>query len=242
MRRTRVALGATGKQFARSPVLLALLVFLPAYFVGLLGFVVPDADVVVHLPEATVATSLNGGMLPMLATLAAVMVAGIAGLFLTVNTLDADGWLSLAGLPAPTLFLARAAALAAAATVASVVATGVLSVQVTPEQSGVFLAATVVLAVTYGLLGAVVGVAFDRLAGVYVMLFAPAVDLFLLHSPLATGAPAWADATPGRWAGVAAMDAALTTDPNWGALAVGVGYLGVVAVLAALAVRRAVST
>jgi hypothetical protein len=95
--------------------------------------------------------------------------------------------------------------------------------------------------VTYGFAGAVAGVVFHRLAGVYVMLFAPAVDLFLFHSPLATDAPAWADAFPGRWAGVAAMDAALTADPNWSALAAGVGYLWAVAVVAALAVGRAVA-
>jgi hypothetical protein len=239
--RTRTALAATGRQFLRTPVLLALLVFLPAYFVGLLGYVVPDAPVTVRIPSATVRTSLDAGMLPMLATLAAVMVAGIAGLFLTVNTLDADGWLALAGMPARTLFAARAAALTAAAVVASVAATAVLSVHGAPDQVVVFLAATVVLAVTYGFAGAVAGVVFDRLAGVYVMLFAPAVDLFLFHSPLATDAPAWADAFPGRWAGVAAMDAALTADPNWSALAAGVGYLWAVAVVAALAVGRAVA-
>lgn len=240
MTRTATALAATVKQFARTPVLVALLVVLPAYFVGLLGLVVPDAAVTATLPSATVETALNGAMLPMLAALAAVMVAGIAGLFLTVDTLDADGWLALSGLPARTLFAARATALAGAAVVASVAATVALSLLVSPEQPGVLLAAMAVLAVTYGFAGAVVGVALDRLAGVYVMLFGPAVDLFLLHSPLATDAPAFAAATPGRWAGVAAMDAALTADPNWTALAVGVAYLAGAASCAAVAVWYAV--
>ncbi|MFC3477348.1 hypothetical protein [Halobacterium litoreum] len=242
MTRTRTALAATVKQFARTPVLLALLVFLPAYFVGLLGIVLPDSSVVASVPSATVETTLGAAVLPMLATLAAVMVAGIAGLFLTVNTLDADGWLALAGLPSRTLFAARATALSAAAVVASLASTAVLFVHVAPDQPAVFFAATLVLAVTYGLLGAVVGVVLDKLAGVYVMLFAPAVDLFLFHSPLASDAAPWAAAFPGRWAGVAATDAALTGDPNWGALAVGVAYLGGVAVVAALAVRHAVTT
>jgi ABC-2 type transport system permease protein len=237
---TRTALAATVKQFARTPVLVALLVVLPAYFVGLLGLVVPDAAVTASLPSATVATTLNGAMLPMLASLAAVMVTGIAGLFLTVDTLEADGWLALSGLPSTTLFGARAVALAGVAVLASVAAAATLSLLVPPEQPVVFLAATVVLALTYGLAGAVVGVALDRLAGVYVLLFGPAIDLFLLHSPLATDAPALAAAAPGRWAGVAAMDAALTTDPNWSALAVGVTYLTAVAVAASGAVWYAV--
>lgn len=236
MTRTRTALAATGKQFARTPVLVALLVVLPAYFVGLLGLVLPDAPITASLPDATVETTLSGAMLPMLAALAAVMVAGVAGLFLTVNTLDADGWLTLAGLPARTLFAARTAALTGAAVLASVAATAVLSLLVGVEQPAVFLAATAVLATTYGLAGAVVGVVLDKLAGVYVMLFGPAVDLFLLHSPLATNAPTAAAVTPGRWAGTAAMDAALTGDPNWSALAVGVGYLAAAALAASAAV------
>lgn len=239
--RTGTALAATVKQFARTPVLVALLVVLPAYFVGLLGVVVPDSPVVASVPSATVETTLGAAVLPMLATLAAVMVAGIAGLFLTVNTLDADGWLALAGLPSRSLFAARAAALSAAAAVASLASTAVLVVHVAPDQVVLFVASTLVLGVTYGLVGAVVGVVLDTLVGVYVMLFAPAVDLFLFHSPLAADAPSWAAVFPGRWAGVAAIDAALTADPNWGAFAVGLAYLGGAAVVAAVAVRRAVT-
>lgn len=240
MTRTRTALAATVKQFARTPVLLALLVVLPAYFVGVIGAVLPDAPIRVRTASVATQTTLVDGMLPMLAVLAAVVAAAIGGLFLTVNTLDADSWLSLSGMPARSLFVARAGALLAVAVVASAAATAVLSVQTTPERVGVFLLATVVLAATYGLVGAVAGVFLNRLGGVYAMLFAPTIDLFLFHSPLATDAPAWADALPGRWAGTAAMDAAFATDPNWGALGVGVAYLAGAAVLAAVAVRHAV--
>ncbi|MFB6269109.1 MAG: hypothetical protein ABEH83_04140 [Halobacterium sp.] len=240
MTRTRTALAATAKQFARTPVLVALLVVLPAYFVGVVGAVLPDTQVAVDVAGETVQTSLATGLLPMLAALAAVVVAGIAGLFLTVDTLDADGWLALCGLPSSALFAARAAALTGATALATVAATAVLAVHAVPELPAVFLAATLVLAVTYGFAGAVVGVLFDRLAGVYVLLFAPAVDLFLLHSPLATDAPDGAALTPGRWAGVAAMDAALTTDPNWTALGVGVAYLAAAGAVAGGAVWFAV--
>ncbi|GAB7012185.1 hypothetical protein [Halolamina salina] len=240
MNRTGAAIVATGKEFLRTPVVLALLVFLPAYFVWLLGAVLPSTPVAVSLPGLTVETTLAHGVLPMLATLAAAMVVGITGLFLTVRSLDADGWLLLAGLPTRTLFFARTVVLTVAAVVASVAATVVLSVHVVPDQPALFVVAVLVLALTYGLAGAVVGVVLDRLAGVYVMLFAPAVDLFLFHSPLATETPEWAAVFPGRWAGVAATDAALTVDPNWGALAVGIGYAGVAAVTAAVAVRHAV--
>lgn len=236
----RAAVSATGKQFVRTPVVLGLLVFLPAYFVWVLGAVLPSTTAVVSLPSVTAETTLAHGVLPMLAALAAAMVVGITGLFLTVRSLDADGWLLLAGLPTRTLFLARTVVLTVAAVAAAVTASAVLSVHVVPEQPVLFTVSVLVLAMTYGLIGAVVGVVLDRLAGVYVMLFAPAVDLFLLHSPLATETPSWAAAFPGRWAGVAATDAALTTDPNWGALVVGVGYAGTVAVVAAAAVRHAV--
>lgn len=240
MSRTRTALSATVKQFARTPVLLALLVVLPAYFVGVVGAVIPDTPVALHVPGVQGRAPLVDAILAMMAPLAATIVGGIAGLFLTVNTLDADAWLSLAGLPARTLFAARAGALAAASVVASLGATAMLLVHFAPEQPAVFVGATVLLAVTYGLFGAVAGVVVDRLGGVYAMLFAPTIDLFLLHSPLATEAPEWGVLAPGRWAGVAAMDAAFTGDPNWDALGVGVAYLGVAAVGAGLAIRHAV--
>jgi hypothetical protein len=113
-------------------------------------------------------------------------------------------------------------------------------VHVSPERLGVFLVATVVLALIYGLLGAVAGVFLNRLGGVYAMLFGPTVDLFLFHSPLATDAPAWAALLPGRWAGAAAMDAAFSGDPNWSAFGVGLAYFAVAAVVAGLAGRHEV--
>lgn len=241
MTRTRTALAATVKQFARTPVLLALLVVLPAYFVGLVGAVLPETPVRVETASVATETTLLEGVLPMLAVLAAVVVAAVGGLFLTVNTLDADGWLSLSGLPVRALFAARAGVLLAVAVVGSVAATAVMLVHVSPERLGVFLLSTVVLATTYGLVGAVAGVFLNRLGGVYAMLFGPTVDLFLFHSPLATDAPAWAALLPGRWAGAAAMDAAFSSDPNWVALGVSVAYVVVAAAVAGLAVRHAVS-
>jgi hypothetical protein len=238
--RTRTALAATSKQFARTPVLLALLVVLPAYFVGVVGAVLPDTIVRVHTATVTAETTLVDGLLPLLAVLAAVVAAAVGGLFLTVNTLGADGWLSLSGMPARSLFAARAGVLVAVAVVAAAAATGVMVLQTTPERVGVFLVATVVLAATYGLVGAVAGVFLNRLGGVYAMLFAPTIDLFLFHSPMATDPPAWAAALPGRWAGTAAMEAAYTADPNWTALGAGAAYLAVAAVFAAFAVQQAV--
>lgn len=240
MSRATTALSATVKQFGRTPVLLALLVVLPAYLVGLVGYVVPDTTVALHVPGVAAEAPLAAAIVAMLAPLAAGMVAGIAGLFLTVDTIEADGWLALAGLPTRTLFTARAVALSGAAVLASVAASAVLFLHVTPDQPAVFLASCVVFAVTYGLVGALAGVVVDRLAGVYVMLFAPTIDVFLFHSPLATDPPAWATYLPGRFAGVAAVDATFTADPNWGALAWGVAYLGVTAVLAGVAVAHAV--
>jgi ABC-2 type transport system permease protein len=238
--RTRTALAATVKQFARTPVLLALLVVLPAYFVGVLGAVLPESTVRVETATVTTRATMVEGVLPMLAVLAAVVVAAVGGLFLTVNTLAADGWLSLSGLPVRSLFAARAGVLLAVAAVGSVAATAVLLVHASPERVGVFLAATVLLAATYGLVGAVAGAFLNRLGGVYAMLFAPTVDLFLFHSPLATDAPGWAALLPGRWAGTAAMEAAIGGDPNWSALGVGVAWFAVAAVFAGVAVRHAV--
>lgn len=240
MSRTRTAFTATVTQFARTPVLLALLVALPAYFVGLLGYVLPDPTVAVHVPGVDARLPLGDALLPMLAVLAATMVTGIAGLFVTADTLSADGWLVFSGFPGRTLFVARAASLGAVAAVSSSAGTAVLFAHTRPDNAAFFLAATVLAAATYGLLGAAVGALLGRLAGVYVMLFAPAIDFFLVHSPLATDPPAWATILPGAHAGVAALSAALTATPDWTELGVAVVQLGVVTVVAAVIVGRAV--
>ncbi|MGB9966399.1 hypothetical protein [Halobacterium hubeiense] len=82
-----------------------------------------------------------------------------------------------------------------------------------------------------GILGVIVGIVLDRLPGVYVMLFAPMVDILMFQNPLATERPSWTAFLPSHFATNALMDAAFTTGNSLGDLLAAGGY--VVALLAA---------
>ncbi|UIP01577.1 hypothetical protein Hbl1158_16605 (plasmid) [Halobaculum sp. CBA1158] len=81
----------------------------------------------------------------------------------------------------------------------------------TPESTVPFVAATLLVGLTYGILGVVVGIVLGRLGGVYVMLFSPMVDVLLFQNPLATDAPEWTKLLPSHYATNALFDAAFTS-------------------------------
>ena len=79
--------------------------------------------------------------------------------------------------------------------------------------------------------GEVVGVVLDRLPGVYVMLFAPMLDIFMFQNPLVADALAWTTVLPGHYATALLFDATFTDSVGSGALLAALAYA--LAVLAA---------
>ncbi|WP_436927650.1 hypothetical protein [Halosimplex amylolyticum] len=61
---------------------------------------------------------------------------------------------------------------------------GVMLVDFQPEQLWWFVAAMLVLSVTYGLLGMLAGVVFNCLAGLWILLILPMIDIGLFRDPL----------------------------------------------------------
>jgi hypothetical protein len=60
-----------------------------------------------------------------------------------------------------------------------------------PESFVLFIAATLLIGLIYGILDVIVGIALGRLGGVCVMLFAPMVDILMFQNPLATETHEW---------------------------------------------------
>lgn len=228
------------RQYRRTPVLLALLVVLPAYAVGVFARIAPAGTVALHLPgDETVRAGLPETLAVLMTPMAAALVGGVAGLFLLQSTAGADARLVIAGVRPHALVLARLGQLAVVGAVVTVVAVGVALTSVAPEHLGWFAAATVLGALTYGALGAVAGLVVDRLAGVYLVLFGSLVDLFLFQNPLATDAPDAAALLPGHYVVGPASDAAFGASVDAGLFGVGVAYLGVLTAVAAGAFYRA---
>lgn len=227
------------REYARTPVLLALVVFLPAYFAGILVFLLPESSVPIEVAgEGTVAVPSSELYGVLLVPLMSALVGGVAGLFLLLNARDADGRLVVAGYRPIQLLLARVGLLAVAAAAAAGVSLGVLAVEVVPERLGWFVAASVVAGLTYGLVGALAGLALSRLAGVYLLLFAPMVDVFFFQNPMVRD-PHWLAAyLPGHFATEAAVDAGFSATASLEPLGRALAYLVAVGAVAAVAYYR----
>ena len=212
------------REFRRTPILLGLLVVLPVYYIGALMYVVPMTSLPVTVGGETTTVSLTNLVRVLMTPLTAGLLAGIVGLFVMQSSKAADDRLQLAGYRSRDLIAARVGLLAVGGSLVSVVSLAVVLVGFTPTSTLGFVAATVLAALTYGALGVIVGVALDRLAGVYVMLFAPIVDMLLFQNPMVTDSPTWVKALPGYFAMNATMDAAFTSGLNAGNFVGASGY------------------
>lgn len=212
------------REFRRTPVLLALLAVLPAYFVGVFVLLVPDTTVPVAVTGARVSISMTAFAAVLMTGVAVAIVSGIVGLFLVLASERADDRLRLAGYRGLELVLARISTLSAAIAVVTLVSVGVALQVFMPTNITGFVLLTGVMGVTYGVVGVVVGLLIDRLAGVYVMLFVPMIDVLMFQNPLATQQPGWTTYLPGHYATKALFDAGFTSGIDSGTTLGAVGY------------------
>lgn len=126
----------------------------------------------------------------------AALLAGIAGLFLMQTAETADARLVVSGYRPSQIVLSRLGLVVGVALIATGVSVGVMLTAFQPELLGWFVMGTVLTAVTYGMVGVLVGVLLNCLLGVYVILFGSMIDLFIFQNPLATDPPTAATLLP----------------------------------------------
>ncbi|WP_415378923.1 hypothetical protein [Halosimplex sp. TS25] len=230
-RRVTTAVTMGVREFRRTPVLLALLAFLPAYIIGAFVLLVPDVDVPATIGEATVTVPMADFAAAFMTPVTVAILSGIVGLFLVQTSQAADDRLRLAGYSATDLVVSRVGTLGLGTVVVTAASVLVAVLAFTPVSIVPFVAATLLVGLTYGILGVVVGIALGRLGGVYVMLFAPMVDVLMFQNPLATDAPEWITLLPSHYATNALFDAAFTSSVDagdfGGALAYAVALLAI---------------
>ena len=239
MNRVASAVTAGVRELRRTPVLLALLVVLPAYVVGVFAVVAPAVPATVHLPGGgTVLVSLAEGFPAFTTPMSAALVAAIAGLFLMQGSASADGRLVVAGFRPREVVLARLSLLVGVVAVATAVSVAVMASTFTPRHLGWYLVATGLTALVYGTVGVVVGLVLDRLPGIYLLLFGSMLDLFIFQNPLAAEAPTGARLLPGHFPTALAVQAGFADAVAPADLAWGLAVLGVLAAGAVLAFVR----
>lgn len=201
--RIRTATTIGSREFLRDPVLVGLLVVLPVYFVGVWGLVVPADPILVEVRDAsgptTVGADFPGLMTALVAPVTGALLVGITGLFLVQRSRAVDARLHVVGYRAPELLASRFGLLALVTVFVVTVTFAISHLHVTPEHPGWFAVGLLLGAMTYGVVGTIAGLFLGRMAGVYLLLFAPMLDMLLLQMPIADS-PWWADWLPGHHA------------------------------------------
>lgn len=230
MSRVGTALRSGATELRRTPLLLALLVVAPAYVIYVFTVVAPEGTAVVHVDGEAVRTTLDAAFPAFTAPMTAALLSGITGLFVMGSAAAADARLVVAGYRAREVALARLGLLVGVAFVATAVSVGVTLTAFDPAAPAWFALGTGLAALAYGMVGALVGVLLDRLAGVYLVLFGSMVDLFVFQNPMATETPAAATLLPGHYPLQVATGAGFTGAVEAADLGFALAYLGVLAV------------
>lgn len=242
--RTRTATAMAFRDQGRRPLVLILIVIVPAYVitrsiaetlptprqVGLPG------GVLVH----TTMKDLHG---PEMAGMSIAFVVALVGVFVMQSALAGDRRLVLAGFRPGETVLARLAVLLAATVLVVAVSALVTAANFSPESWPPFLAGFALIGLIYGGLGALAGAVLDKLAATYLILFLVLSDVGVVQSPMfhtTPGEGAWL--LPGYGPSRLMYEGAFSPSFHAGGeLALSLAWLATVAGVVAIVLSRAVS-
>ena len=233
------------RDVGRNRVLWALLVAVPAVFIALSAVTTPSRyeTMIVREGGRDVAARFwfpdtHPGLM---APIAIGALAALVGLFNVLDARTADRRLVLAGFRAASLCGSRLTVIALLAALTTVTSLGVTAVVFTPRQWGLYVLANTLIALTYALVGVLIGWAFGRVGGVLVAFLVPFLDLAIEQSPMLNPeVSALARLLPGYGASRVLYDAALTGSfDEASALVIGVGWLSGLAAVVVLLLRHA---
>lgn len=214
------------REYERNVLLLVLLLVVPVVFITLsihvtedvpLSFVVRDngGEVTVTEPMPDVHGAI---MVP----IAAAFLAGLVGLFTMLGSSRGDARLIVAGASPAVVTGVRIALIFLLSGLVTVVSIGVALIDFRPEVLWSFVAANVLVSVTYALLGVLAALIVGRLGGAYVMFTLPMIDIGIYQDPmLVSGTQSfWMKLLPGFGGTRLVLDAGFTDSfDEWTALA-----------------------
>ena len=241
------ALTATAMAFRdqmRRPLVLILLVLLPAYVITRSVATTLETPRSFELPDGIWITvtmkELHGAGM---GGFAIAFCAAVVGVFVMQSALEGDRRLVVAGYRPGETVISRLLVLLAATLLVVAVSAVVTALNFTPELWMPLLAALILIGLTYGLIGALAGAVLDKLAATYLMLFLVMVDIGVVQTPMFNDAPgdgAWL--LPSYGPSRVMYDAAFSpTFHAGGELVIGLGWLAGLGTAVYFVLRRAVS-
>ena len=242
------ALTATAMGFRdqrRRPLLLIVLVVVPAYAIFRSIATTESTPRLIGLPgDASVLTTMKDVHGAVMAGQAIAFVAALCGVFVMQSALQGDRRLVIAGFRPGETITARLAVLGATTVLVVGVSLGVTALAFEPQSWLPFAAATLLIGLVYGALGALAGAMLDKLAATYLMLFLPITDLGIAQNPMfGDGSPEWwAALLPGHGPSRVMVDGAFAPGFHAGwQLALGLAWVALLALAVSVVLRRAVS-
>ncbi len=213
--RTWTGLRYAWREYRRNIALWVLLIGLPLFFITLSIAVTPDDPAPVELVENG---QIGISILSMIDVHGAIMVpitvaflAGLAGLFVVLGAAEGDRRLVLAGFKPREVLTARLGVIILAALLVSAVSLAVTAASFQPEVWVTFATATLAVAITYAMIGVVIGPLVGRLGGLYLMFLLPFLDVGLAQNVMFDAAPpSWAAWMPAHGATRVLIDGAFT--------------------------------
>ena len=236
---------AAWRDSRRNHVQWALFGVVPVVFILSADAVTPNKPIMVTLREhgRSLVTSLP---MPAVhgATMAPIAIASLAalvGMFVMLDSRDGDRRAALAGLRPGALFTARLAVLAVVALAATIVSLATTALVFQPERWATYAAANLLLAMTYGLIGALLAPILGRVGGVFVAFLLPFLDIGITQSPMLHPVPTtFSQLLPGYGGSRVLLDGGLTRGFDEEVpLLVGLAWLLALVAVVALAYWRA---
>ncbi|MGC5583171.1 ABC transporter permease [Ornithinimicrobium sp. W1665] len=203
------------KDWRRTPLLWLLLAAVPAVFILLADVITPPGSTPVLVRENGLqvtqvmdpAVIHSGTMAPE----AIASLAALVGVFVVLDARAGDRRLVLAGQRVLVAVASRMILVMLAAVLVSLASLAVTATVFTADQWLVYGLGGVVLALTYGLVGMLLGPVLGRVSGVFLAFLLPFVDLGLGQSPMLGGEPTrWSRWMPGYGGMRVLIDGGLT--------------------------------
>ena len=237
---------AAVRDYRRNRVLWVLLVMVPVMFIALAAAQTPTRPMTVALLEGTrrftAMISLRQIHAGEMANIASALLAGVAGLFVVTGSTDGDRRLVLAGLRPRQVLAGHLGVIAGAALLTSAVSLAVSAAFFSPRFWAEYAGADLLIALTYAMVGVLLGPLVGRLGGLYLLLLLSIVDVgygqTVMFNPLP---PAWGAVLPSHGAARLLVDGSFTSGfEQYRQLLLALGWLAVLSAAAIVIFRHQV--
>ena len=239
---SRLAAGARYgfREYRRNVVMWVLLLLVPVVLITLSFAVTPATPTPVELGGTTRMirmVDLHGALM---VPITVAFLAGLAGLFVVLGSAQGDRRLVLAGFRSREVLGARIGVIALAAVLVTAVSLAVTAADFSPRAWVPFVGASLLVALTYAMIGVLAGPLVGRLGGLYLIFLIPMIDVGIAQNNMFGAAlPSWGRFLPAHGAVRVLLNGALAGSLGpMGMLLQALGWLAGITLVAAVVFRR----